>query len=287
MIPRLYYGGGKTFFSLAYEGTRERISRPYLGDVLTPLQRSGDFSDLVDNAGRPVLIYDPATTRPNPDYDPGQPVSLSNLQYLRDPFPGNRIPAHRLDPVALKALAYYPHPNTSVGPFLRNNFFTNAAEPTRPMERCGSLTTMWEPGTSSPGTAASPAGSTALPRFSTTRPTRAGPSAASAPGSGRFSHTFSVSPRVVNQFSLWARHRSLASAQEDIYGLISPNSSGSTDWEAAPFLRFSLGRFVDIGTQPGALAPLPDCQLFAVGCHQPALQQAQSEAATARLTGDR
>ncbi len=253
-VPGLYDGRGQTFFSIVYEGTRERISRPYLGDVLTPLQRSGDFSDLVDNAGRPVLIYDPATTRPNPDYDPGQPVSLSNLQYLRDPFPGNRIPAHRLDPVALKALAYYPHPNTSVGPFLRNNFFTNAAETNTPNGTVWKLDhdvgtrhkLTWNGRFSSGIDGSSPIfDNPANPR----RPQRRVGSR-----SGRFSHTFSVSPRVVNQFSLWARHRSLASAQENIYRTHFPEQLGISGLGSGAFPRFSLGRFVDIGTRPGALA---------------------------------
>ncbi len=253
-FPRLYDGRGRTFFSIAYEGTREKISRPYLGDVPTPLQRSGDFSDLVDNAGRPVLIYDPATTRSNPDYDPGQPVSLSNLQYLRDPFPGNRIPAHRLDPVALKALAYYPHPNTSVGPFLRNNFFANATETNTPNG------TVWkldhDIGTRHKLTWNG--------RFSSgidgSAPIFANPANPGSPQrhvgsrSGRFSHTFSVSPRVVNQFSMWAQHRSLASTQENLYRTHFPEQLGISGLESGAFPRFDLGHFVDIGTRPGAMA---------------------------------
>ena len=59
---------------------------------------------------------------------PSQPVSTANLQYLRDQFPGNKIPSQRLDPVAQKALSFYPDPNTDVGPFFRNNFFINSPE---------------------------------------------------------------------------------------------------------------------------------------------------------------
>ena len=253
-VPRLYDGRGRTFFSIAYEGTREMISRPYLGDVPTPLQRSGDFSDLVDNAGRPVAIYDPATTRPNPDYDPGQPVSLSNLQYLRDPFPGNRIPAHRLDPVALRALDYYPHPNTNVGPFLRNNFFANAAETNTPNGTVWKLDhdmgtrhkLTWN-GRFSSGIDGS------APIFaSPANPGR--PQRRVGSRSGRFSHTFSVSPRVVNQFSLWAQHRSLATAQENFHRTHFPEQLGIKGLGSGAFPRFDLGRFIDIGTRPGAMA---------------------------------
>lgn len=252
-VPGIYDGRGQTFFSIAYEGTREKVSRPYLGDVPTPLQRSGDFSDLVDNAGRPVLIYDPATTRPNPDYNPGQPVSLSNLQHLRDPFPGNRIPARRLDPVALKVLNYYPHPNTSVGPFLRNNFFANAAETNTPNgtvwkldHDIGTMHKLTWNGRFSSGIDGS-------------APIFANPANPSSPQrrvgsrSGRFSHTFSASPRVVNQFSLWAQHRSLASAQENLYRTHFPEQLGIDGLGSGAFPRFALGHFVDIGTQPGAM----------------------------------
>jgi hypothetical protein len=117
IIPHLVDGHGNTYFSLSYEGVRENIDRTYLQTIPTVAQRTGDYSDVLDPSGNVLPIYDPATTTPNPAYDPSQPVSTTNLQYLRDPFPGNRIPATRLDPVAQKALQYYPLPNTDIGPF--------------------------------------------------------------------------------------------------------------------------------------------------------------------------
>ena len=125
-VPWAYDGRGRTFFSFSFEGTRERIAQSSLFTLPTEKQRGGDFSDLVDNAGAPVTIYDPKTTRPNPNYDPTQPVSAENLQYLRDPFPGNRIPLDRIDPVARALVAMYPRPNTSIGPFLLNNYWINS-----------------------------------------------------------------------------------------------------------------------------------------------------------------
>jgi hypothetical protein len=126
VLPRLYDGRGRTFFSASYEGTRERIAQSALFTVPTERQRNGDFSDLVDSAGHPVLIYDPATTRPNPDYDPSQPISAANPQYLRDPFPNNVIPEDRIDPVARALVKMYPRPNIAVGPFLSNNYWVNS-----------------------------------------------------------------------------------------------------------------------------------------------------------------
>jgi hypothetical protein len=127
-VPKLLPNHNNTFFSLSYEGVRETISRAHLNTVPTLDERVGDFSHTVDLAGNLLPVYDPTTTRPNPSYDASQPVSTTNLQYLRDPFPGNRIPSERLDPVALQALTLYPAPNTAVGPFFQNNFFVNSPE---------------------------------------------------------------------------------------------------------------------------------------------------------------
>ncbi len=127
VIPRLIRGRN-TYFSISYEGVREKIDRTYLQTIPTMAQRTGDYSDVVDAAGNVLPIYDPATTAPNPAYNPSQPVSTSNLQYLREPFPGNRIPANRLDPVSQKAVQYYPLPNTDIGPFFQNNYFIDAPE---------------------------------------------------------------------------------------------------------------------------------------------------------------
>jgi hypothetical protein len=126
-IPRLW-SPRATFFSVSYEGVRERISRTSLRTVPTMQERTGDWAHVVDQAGALLPIYDPLSTRPNPDYDASRPISLENLQYLRDPFPGNRMPAERLDPVARRALEYYPAPNAAAGPFDRNNYFINSPE---------------------------------------------------------------------------------------------------------------------------------------------------------------
>jgi hypothetical protein len=126
LIPRLLQNHKNTFFALSYEGVRERIFRASLHTVPTAAQRTGDFSQTVDQAGNLLPIYDPASTSPNPAYNPDLPVSTTNLQYLRSTFPGNRIPATRLPPVVQQALALYPLPNTDVGPFFQNNYFVNA-----------------------------------------------------------------------------------------------------------------------------------------------------------------
>ena len=127
-LPHLITNPNKTFFMLSYEGVRERIFRANLLTVPTVQQREGDFSQTVNTAGEILPIYDPDQTSPNPAYDPTQPVSTSNLQYLRAQFPLNIIPPTRLSMVAKQVLALYPVPNTDIGPFFQNNLFTNSPQ---------------------------------------------------------------------------------------------------------------------------------------------------------------
>ncbi|MFN7939942.1 MAG: hypothetical protein U0R19_41830 [Bryobacteraceae bacterium] len=123
LLPKLYDGGRATFFTFTYEGMREKIGRSSLRTIPTLPERTGDWSATVDSAGAPLPIYDPDTTAPNPAFQPNQPVTTDNLQYNRLPFPNNRMPTSRLDPVAVSALQYYPAPNSDAGPFFRNNYF--------------------------------------------------------------------------------------------------------------------------------------------------------------------
>src|SRR5580692_99487 len=127
-VPGLTDGKSNTYISLSFESVHERISRASLHTIPTMDERTGDYSHTVDEAGDPLIIYDPNSTRPNPAYNPSQPVSVTNLQYLRDPFPGNLIPVDRLNPVALAALKLYPAPNAAIGPFFQNNYFVDSPE---------------------------------------------------------------------------------------------------------------------------------------------------------------
>ncbi|HKW98815.1 MAG TPA: hypothetical protein VJN43_13840 [Bryobacteraceae bacterium] len=128
VFPGLTHGKNGTYVSLSYEGVDEHISRTRLATIPTVPERTGDYSHVVDQAGSLLPIFDPQSTRLNPAFNASQPVSLTNLQYLRDPFPGNAIPANRLSPIALNALPLYPEPNVAVGPFFQNNYFVNTPE---------------------------------------------------------------------------------------------------------------------------------------------------------------
>ena len=95
-LPRVYNGQNKTFFFAAYEGFRNnQASNATTLSVPTPEMYNGDFSRWVDSQGRLQVIYDPATTRPNP----------SGTGFIRDPFPGNQIPASRFSNVARQYIA--------------------------------------------------------------------------------------------------------------------------------------------------------------------------------------
>ena len=105
--PGLYNGTDKTFFMYNWEQIRSEVPFPQVYTVPSALERTGDFSQSRTADGRPITIYDPLTTR------------LENGQNIRDPFPGNVIPANRIDPVALELLQRVPMPNTTS---LVNNF---------------------------------------------------------------------------------------------------------------------------------------------------------------------
>lgn len=113
-IPKLFDGRNKLFFVLSLESLRERNPQTQLWTVPTAEQRQGDFSQLVNNARQPILIHDPLAP-----LAPG----------VRQPFAGNRIPQNRLNPVATRALGFFPAPNrTSEGPDGQNNYvFINSS----------------------------------------------------------------------------------------------------------------------------------------------------------------
>jgi hypothetical protein len=116
LLPR-YDGRNRTFFFFGYEGIHLRRSRNFVGTLPTAAQRSGDFSQTLTNDGRLIVIHDPFTTRPQ------------GAGFLRDPFPGNRIPASAQDPVARNLSSFYPLPNQPGTRAGANNYLTNAAEP--------------------------------------------------------------------------------------------------------------------------------------------------------------
>lgn len=93
---------GRTFFWVAGEGYRDNQYQNSDMHVPTQAMRNGDFSQLFDNQGRQIIIYDPLTGDANGNN--------------RRPFEGNRIPANRINPVgrALVNALPLPHENPNV-----------------------------------------------------------------------------------------------------------------------------------------------------------------------------
>ncbi len=100
----------KTFFFFNYEGLRRTKADTMIATVPTAEEAAGDFS--MSGAD----IYNPFSAHPNPNFDPSRPVSPSNPQIIRDPFPGNVIPANLINPAARLFLQkYVPRPNMEMG----------------------------------------------------------------------------------------------------------------------------------------------------------------------------
>ena len=102
VIPKLYDGRNRTFFLAGWSRHHEKNDTQLFSTVPTPEMLGGNFS--FNGLGFP--IYDPATTRQN-----------ANGQWVRDPFPGNIIPANRIDPAVANFLGYQPWkaPNNYAG----------------------------------------------------------------------------------------------------------------------------------------------------------------------------
>ncbi|MGE3956135.1 MAG: carboxypeptidase regulatory-like domain-containing protein [Vicinamibacterales bacterium] len=83
----------RTFFWFASENYSDTQTRNASELMPTALERAGDFSKTTNAAGQPVVIYDPLT---------------------RQPFPGNVIPAGRINPVAAAMLKYLPAADVQV-----------------------------------------------------------------------------------------------------------------------------------------------------------------------------
>lgn len=90
----------RTHFFYSYEGRRSKDANPVFQNLPTTAETGGDFS------ANPTVIRDPAAAG-------------------RAPFPGNRIPESRFDPVGRALLAFFPAPNVADRGSGNNNFLTN------------------------------------------------------------------------------------------------------------------------------------------------------------------
>ncbi len=101
IFPKLYNGRNRTFWAYSYEGLNRPVKT--LGSpvtVPTAAEITGDFSALL-KLGANYQIYDPATS-----------TAAAAGRVARTPFPGNIIPASRLDKTAAGLLSSWPQANT-------------------------------------------------------------------------------------------------------------------------------------------------------------------------------
>jgi hypothetical protein len=106
----------KIFNFVSYEAWRTINPLAVLNTLPTAAERAGDFSQSLNTQGNIRTIYDPWTTVVN-----GNTVT-------RQPFPGNVIPASRIDPTSKIIMADVWQPNRpGDGPTHVNNFVTGYA----------------------------------------------------------------------------------------------------------------------------------------------------------------
>jgi hypothetical protein len=114
VIPKVYRGHDRTFFTYGYEDLSEiQAGGTYTTSVPTATEIGGNFSSLlaIPGTGPQYQIYDPATTRP-----------AAGGRFMRDPFPGNIIPASRINPISAAIIKHYPQPNAPGAVDGLNNF---------------------------------------------------------------------------------------------------------------------------------------------------------------------
>ena len=100
-VPGIYNGHNRTFFFFGQQLVYWNQS--VTGALFTSPRddfRSGDFSNLRNGSGAVVPVFDPRSTRPD-----------GAGGFVRDQFPGNRVPLSRVSPVSGRILALIPEPD--------------------------------------------------------------------------------------------------------------------------------------------------------------------------------
>ena len=107
-VPGINAGGDKLFFFYSFDGWKSLNPQP-LRQVTVPtaLERAGDFSQSFDLNGKLIVIADPVTHLP---------------------FPGNVIPANRINPNGQALLNIFPAPNALDRNVTKGNYDYNFQE---------------------------------------------------------------------------------------------------------------------------------------------------------------
>ena len=131
-IPKIYDGRNKSFFFISHEGFRNRVgANDVILSVPAPEMYRGDFRNWVDQVNRRIVVYDPATTRPNPN----------GAGSIRDPFPDNQIGASRFSRTASQIAAFGQPvaPNRGFAPgtsgYVRQNYIVSGGTMVTPTDK--------------------------------------------------------------------------------------------------------------------------------------------------------
>ena len=111
IVPHIYNGKNRTFWFFNYEGFRQRQANTATAIYPSAAQMAGNLAD--DSTGTGILPSSSALCQANPSSRKCHDV-LDPLNGL--PFPGNVIPANRLDPIVQKQLPWQPRPNVAITP---------------------------------------------------------------------------------------------------------------------------------------------------------------------------
>jgi hypothetical protein len=113
VIPHLYNGHNKSFFFFGWEGYGQNIDFSQVISIPTLAQRAGDFSATRQSNGALVTIYDPTT---------GTQVGNN---WVRSPYPNNKIPTSQIDPTGQAILNLLPAPNLNQSATVnwQNNYY--------------------------------------------------------------------------------------------------------------------------------------------------------------------
>ncbi|MGH9198931.1 MAG: hypothetical protein ACRD1T_24790, partial [Acidimicrobiia bacterium] len=109
----------KMFFMGGYQGFYEDIPFPTTRTVPTEAQLRGDFRETRNNNGQQIIVFDPATTVPNP----------SGTGFIREQIQCNGVPnvicPDRFHPIARALSPHIPRPNATGSLSGANNFINS------------------------------------------------------------------------------------------------------------------------------------------------------------------
>jgi len=131
-IPKIYDGRNKSFFFVSFEGFRNRVgANASILSIPTPEMYNGDFRNWVNASNQLIQVYDPSTTRANPN----------GTGFIRDAFAGNQVPASRFSPLAVKMAQFGKAvtPNRGATPgtsaYVRQNYIVTGGTTIEPTDK--------------------------------------------------------------------------------------------------------------------------------------------------------